>query len=116
MLAGFAVFVARFFGWGLLALSALLASGEAVLALGGASPDGLSTREIWVLLSGGVPSLDPTQPAEWGTALRMLLDGPAWMAMGGLGLVLSVVFRPRRRVRPHPRPRPRPRTYLRSLE
>ncbi|WP_041794852.1 hypothetical protein [Pararhodospirillum photometricum] len=79
----------RVLGWILLALAALMASGEAVLALGGAGLEGLSTREIWTLLAGRTPS------GTTAGVVLSLLDWPAWVVIGGLGFGFTVLFRPR---------------------
>lgn len=87
----------RLIGWTLLAVAILIASGEAVLALGTGSYQGLATREVWTLLAG-----DPTVSWSMGDATSRLLAGvldwPAWSVIGAIGLGFAVVFRsPKRR-------------------
>lgn len=83
----------RIVGWSLLFVALVMVSAEAVLALGAEAYQGLSTREIWILLAGVTPD-----PAVAGEGLERLLNGlmewPAWALFGILGLLLSVTFRP----------------------
>ncbi|ABC21476.1 hypothetical protein [Rhodospirillum rubrum] len=95
--------IGRILGWLLLTVAVLVASGEAVLALGTGSYDGLATREVWTLLSGSVPHPAASANTIADLAAR-LLDWPAWVVIGALGLGLSVTCRPRpRRRRDMPR-------------
>jgi hypothetical protein len=88
----------RLTGWLLLALAILIASGEAVLALGTGSYEGLATREVWTLLAG-----DPTVSQSAGDMASRLfsdiLDWPAWAVIGLIGLGLAVICRPPKRRR-----------------
>ena len=78
-------------------LSVLMASAEAVMALGAASYPGLVTSEVVTLLVG--------QPIEFSFAnapellvhfFAGLLAMPAWLVIGALGLVLAHTCRVRR--------------------
>ncbi|WP_413208165.1 hypothetical protein [Rhodospirillum sp. A1_3_36] len=87
----------RLIGWVLLTVAILIASGEAVLALGTGSYEGLATREVWTLIAG-----DPTVSQSAGDmASRLIsdiLDWPAWTVIGFVGLSLAVICRsPKRR-------------------
>ncbi|OFX13724.1 MAG: hypothetical protein A2516_02625 [Alphaproteobacteria bacterium RIFOXYD12_FULL_60_8] len=80
--------IGRLLGWLLFSLTILMASAEAVMALGTGSYDGINAGEIWTLLSGSSPE------AGIGKLLQAL---PAWTLTGSLGLTLIVSCQPRRR-------------------
>ena len=87
------MFLGRLVGWGLLGLALLLASGDAVLALGPGDHLGLVTGDVWVLLAGR--SLQPDGlPASLGS---VLMAWPAWTLLAPLGGMLLWACRPRRR-------------------
>jgi hypothetical protein len=90
--------IGRVIGWTLIFMSNIVASGEAVLALGTGSYDGLATREVWTLLAG-----DPGVTVRVGDTssqiLAALLDWPAWTVVGSIGLTLAVACRPHKRRR-----------------
>src|SRR5579871_2055018 len=81
----------RIAGWGLIAVAVLLASGDAVLALGTGEHGGIVAGTIWTLITGQPPELAAN--ASLGT---MLMAWPAWAAIGPVGLMLVVACRPRR--------------------
>lgn len=86
----------RLFGWLLVAVALLLASGEAVMALGlGDDAAGIATGEVVTLLSGYEVPEPPTirQPAVW--ALGLVLQMPAWAVIGPAGILLCWTFRRR---------------------
>lgn len=90
--------VGRFFGWLVLGLAFLAASADAVLALGASGHDGLATGEILTLLAGQNPLATQTSPGILpGAMTSWLLQLPAWTVMGGLGITLLLLFRPRAR-------------------
>ena len=88
-----ASFFGRLFGWLLIAVAVVMASADAVLALGPGDYEGINAGDLWTLLLGSAPpdsshllSLD-----------AVLTAWPAWAVVGLLGLVLLAVSRPRRR-------------------
>jgi hypothetical protein len=40
--------------------------------------------------------IEEISPAIWNNGFRVLLDQPVWAVMGGLGLLLMLLFRPRK--------------------
>ncbi len=83
----------RILGWVLIAVALLLASGDAVLALGPGDHAGIMTGDIWMLLAGRA-ALPGPMPESIGA---MLLSWPAWAAIGPAGIALVAICRPRRR-------------------
>lgn len=92
-------------------LAILIASADVVMALGSADYDSLATGEIWTLIAGRSPDFAADGAAGLSGTLGHLgawvMDLPAWVVMGPLGLLMVTVFRRRRfRHRPlfrHPR-------------
>jgi len=85
----------RIAGWLLIALALLMASGDAVLALGSSEHVGIVTGDLWMLVAGHAPPVGAA--ASLGA---MLLAWPAWAAIGPVGVLLVAACRPhRRRVR-----------------
>ena len=82
----------RIIGWTLIGLSLLLASGDAVLAVGTSEHSGIVAGTLWTLVTGKAP--ESAAPAE--TFTTMLLAWPAWAAIGPIGIVLVATCRPRR--------------------
>jgi hypothetical protein len=83
----------RLMGWVLIGLTVVMASADAVLALGPADYAGIVTADVFTLLTGGEPNMgDASLFARMET---MLLDLPAWVAMGGMGTTLLVACRKR---------------------
>jgi hypothetical protein len=85
--------VGRLAGWLLIGVSVLMASADAVLALGPGEHVGIATRDIWMLLSGrawepGAPSL-----------ASLLMAWPAWTVLAPLGLLTVFLSLPRRKQR-----------------
>lgn len=84
----------RLMGWALLGLAMLLASGDAVMALGPGEYVRLAAGDVWLLLAGRLPeggNLPLTLAGE------MLLALPAWMVLAPLGGGLVLLCRPHRR-------------------
>ena len=90
--AGDMVVTGRIAGWILIALALLMASGDAVLALGTADHASIDAGVLWTLVAGRAP--DGITPASFGA---MLLAWPAWATIGPVGLALVAACRPRRR-------------------
>lgn len=92
------MFLGRMLGWLVMVLAVLMASADAVMALGPAEYAGIITADVVTLLTGGEPDLGDSR-----TVLAMvesvLLDTPAWVVMGCLGTALLVACR--KRVRRH---------------
>jgi hypothetical protein len=87
----------RVFGWLLVVVAALTASAEAVVALGTGSYESIATIDLWTLLTGHAPDINDAA-ANWAdTAHALLLAMPAWIAIGGLGVIMVFGCRPRRR-------------------
>jgi hypothetical protein len=86
------MFVGRLLGWGLLGLAILMASGDAVMALGPGDHLGILTGDVWMLLAGS--TVPPAVPPGLST---VLMAWPAWTLLAPLGLLLIWACRPRRR-------------------
>jgi hypothetical protein len=82
----------RIVGWLMIAVALLMASGDAVLALGTGEHEGIMASTLWTLVTGRSPEMIAT--ASIGA---MLLAWPAWAAIGPVGLALVVACRSRRR-------------------
>ncbi|CAA7614231.1 Fe(3+)-citrate import system permease protein yfmD [Magnetospirillum sp. LM-5] len=81
----------RILGWVLLVFTGVMASADAVMALGPADYSSILTSDVLTLLTGGA-----AEPAESSpTFAARLLDLPAWVVMGTLGTTLLVACRPR---------------------
>ena len=83
----------RLLGWGLLGLAILMASGDAVMALGPGDHMGIVTGDVWVLLAGRTLDAAALSP----TASAMLMAWPAWALLAPLGLALLWACRRRHR-------------------
>jgi len=86
--------VGRLAGWLLIGVSMLMASADAVLALGPGEHVGIATRDIWMLLAGR--AWDPGAPS----LASLLMAWPAWTVLAPLGLLTVVLSQPRRKQRP----------------
>ncbi len=100
--------VGRVLGWVFVGLAILIASADVVMALGSADYDSLATGEVWTLIAGRSPDFGTGVAAGFMSRLgAWVMDLPAWVVMGPLGLLMVTVFRRRRfRHRPmfhHPR-------------
>ena len=84
----------RTLGWLMVVLSVLMASAEAVMALGAASYPGLVTSEVVTLLVGQPIEFSfataPDMLVYFGTGLLAM---PAWLVIGTLGLALTQTCR-----------------------
>jgi hypothetical protein len=85
--------VGRLFGWLLIGVSVLMASADAVMALGPGEHAGIVTRDVWMLLSGR--NWTPGEPS----LATLLMAWPAWTLLAPLGLLTVWLSRQRRRVR-----------------
>jgi hypothetical protein len=85
----------RFVGWLFLGVSLLMASGDAVLALGPGEHLGIVTGDVWLLLAGR--AWDPSHAS----LASFLMAWPAWTLVAPLGILLlwSCRQRPRRHAR-----------------
>lgn len=84
----------RVLGWFLIAVTVVMASADAVLALGPADYAGIITADVLTLLTGGAPEADGGR--SWLAIVEgVLLDLPAWMLVGGLGTAMLVGCRKR---------------------
>lgn len=86
----------RLLGWVLIGLTVIMASADAVLALGPADYAGIITADVVTLLTGGGPEMGGA-PSVFSRFEAMVLDLPAWVAMGALGTAMLVGFRKRAR-------------------
>jgi hypothetical protein len=87
----------RFIGWTMVFVALVLASGDAVMALGATGYPGLATGEIVTLLVGENPEHSLAfAPSLLEAVAAAVFDAPAWLAVGVLGLALIQMFRPRR--------------------
>ena len=85
----------RITGWAFIALALLMASGDAVLALGTGEHAGIVAGDLWMLVAGHSPEAGDA-PTSLGATL---LAWPAWAAIGPVGIILVAVCRPRRHKR-----------------
>jgi hypothetical protein len=83
--------VGRLVGWLFLGVSFLMASADAVLALGPGEHSGIATRDVWILLAGR--AWEPASPSF----ASLMMAWPAWTAIAPLGLMLLWSCRQRRR-------------------
>jgi hypothetical protein len=93
--AGCRMIFGRILGWVLLVLTVVMASADAVMALGPADYSGILTADVLTLLTGGAPEASSQGWSLLGTVEAALLDLPAWVVMGTLGTSLLIACRPR---------------------
>jgi hypothetical protein len=88
----------RVSGWIIVILAILMASAEAVMALGMGAYDSLATVDLWTLLVGQSPSFGATGDSVQVLALlgAGIMQMPAWVVLGAVGLVIAHVCRKRR--------------------
>jgi hypothetical protein len=86
----------RLVGWMLIGLAVIMASADAVMALGPAEYAGIITADVVTLLTGGEPEVGNSM-SLLASAEELLLDMPAWMVMGPLGTLLLMLSRKRHR-------------------
>ena len=93
------MFFGRVMGWLLIGLAVIMASADAVLALGPAEYAGIITADVVTLIAGHTPDTSDAGRSVFSTLAATLLDMPAWIAVGLMGLSLSVACRQRQRQR-----------------
>lgn len=75
----------------------IIASAEAVMALGASGHPGLATSDIVTLLTGQSPQFSASRWPELFSALGAgVMAMPAWFVIGVMGLAMVHVFRARR--------------------
>jgi hypothetical protein len=84
----------RLFGWVLIALTVIMASADAVMALGPAEYAGIITADVITLLTGGEPALGDTR-SLLSMLENLILDTPAWVVTGFIATALLVACRKR---------------------
>ena len=84
----------RLLGWVLIGLTVIMASVDAVMALGPAEYVGIITADVYTLLTGGEPEFGEGVSLV-GSLEEALLDTPAWVVMGVMGTALLVGCRMR---------------------
>jgi hypothetical protein len=93
--------VGRIFGWFFVILALLMASAEAVMALGTGAYTGLATADVWTLLLGPSPlnHLEDSSNHLLATVSIIVMNMPAWSFFGVSGFLLVHVCRVRRQRR-----------------
>lgn len=84
----------RIVGWFLIAITVVMASGDVVLALGPADYSGILTADVITLLIGAAPEPAPEQNLMAATE-AVIMDLPAWVVVGVVGVALLVSCRKR---------------------
>jgi hypothetical protein len=89
----------RLAGWLLIVAAVIMASADAVLALGPMEYAGIVTADVVTLLSGRAPETTEGTWSAIGAVQQAVLALPAWSVVGATGLALLVACRkrPRRR-------------------
>jgi hypothetical protein len=95
------VIFGRAAGWALVVLAMLMASAEAVMALGTGAYNGLATVDVWTLLVGQSPDFAPaTESTQFLAAVASgVMAMPAWVVFMLTGLVVLHACRKRARRR-----------------
>ena len=99
---GSVVFVGRLLGWVLLALALIALGGDGLRWLESGQLEFAALGEVWFRADPGSLNLlqAVTQryllPQLWDPGVITLLSWPAVMVLGGLGLLLLVIFRKRK--------------------
>ncbi len=86
----------RSFGWTLVVLAIVMASAEAVMALGTGQYSGLVTSEVWTLIVGQTPSFTANSSEILSVASAGIMAMPAWVVIGTIGFALAHFCRKRR--------------------
>ncbi len=87
----------RTIGWVMVIVAILIASAEAVMALGASGHPGLATSDIVTLLTGQSPTFSAAMWPELFSALGAgIMAMPAWLVMGAVGFSFVHIFRARR--------------------
>ena len=91
------MFIGRALGWTMVLAAILMASGEAVMAIGSGSYQGLATADILALLWGQTPDfLEPSLSGDiWRFLGVLVMAMPAWAIIGPIGVILAHMFRRR---------------------
>ena len=82
----------RILGWILILVALLMASGDAVLALGTGAHAGIVAGDLWMLVAGHAPEASAPSTTFGAT----ILAWPAWAAIGPVGIIMVAALRPRR--------------------
>jgi hypothetical protein len=93
------MFFGRVMGWLLIGVAVIMASADAVLALGPADYAGIVTADVVTLIAGHTPDTTDAGRSALASLSAAVLDMPAWIAVGLMGLALSVSCRKRQRQR-----------------
>ncbi len=96
------MWIGRLLGLLFLALACLAAGAELVRSLEAAAWDPLALGQLWFDVH--PPSLNLMQalvqrylhPAAWDPVMVEVLQAPAWIVTGAIGIVLRLIFRRRR--------------------
>ena len=83
----------RLLGWVLILVSALMASTEAIAALGTGTLDFIAAADLWAVLLGTPPEFDGSGTALW----QDVLAWPAWTVILPIGATMILAFRPRKK-------------------
>ncbi len=90
----------RLAGWALILMAMIMASAEAVMALGTGAYNGLATSDVWTLLVGQTPTFAAATSFTTLAALgAAVMATPAWIVFGVSGVVLAHACRKRLRRR-----------------
>lgn len=91
------MFIGRALGWTMVLAAILMASGEAVMAIGSGSYQGLATSDILALLWGQTPDfLESGLTGDiWRFLGALVMAMPAWAILGPIGVILAHMFRRR---------------------
>ncbi|MDG2242079.1 MAG: hypothetical protein P8L66_01150 [Rhodospirillaceae bacterium] len=89
--------IGRAFGWTMVLAAILMASAEAVMALGTGSYLGLATGDLWALLWGRNPNFLEAGFSDdlWRFSGALLMALPAWAVLGPVGVILAHTCRRR---------------------
>jgi len=93
------MFFGRVMGWLLIGLAVIMASADAVLALGPTEYASIVTADVVTLIAGHAPDTTGIGRSVINTLAVAVLDMPAWIAVGLMGLSLSIACRKRQRQR-----------------
>ena len=88
------MWLGRFVGWVLIAITVIMASGDVVLALGPADYSGILTADVITLLVGAAPEPMP-EPSMIAGAETVIMDLPAWVIIGFAGTAMLLLSRKR---------------------
>jgi len=87
------VLIGRVLGWILVGSAVLLALGEAVMAFGTGTYNGITTSEAWIFFLGTTPSfLDGASDGGlWSAIVLVVMAMPVWSVCVAAGLVLICI-------------------------